>query len=249
MTEKTKFKIKTEVFEGPLDLLLNLIEKRKLLISDISLAKITDDYIKYVEEHQMHLADSAQFVLIASTLLLIKSKSLLPTLDLTQEEEDSIGDLELRLKLYKKIQDAVIDLKNSFGKNILFQSEGVSILEPVFVPSKKTTVGFLHETVASIISNLPKKEVMQKATIKKIISLDEMMKKLTDRITKNLRMSFKDFSGASKGISTPEHKHSVIITFLAMLELVKQNAVVVEQESRYSDMHIESKKLSVPNYS
>jgi segregation and condensation protein A len=93
-----KFLVKTEAFEGPLDLLLHLIEKRKLLINEVSLIKITDDYIEYIQSHDnISLKNNAHFILVASTLVLIKSKSLLPTLELTREEEQDIEDLEARI--------------------------------------------------------------------------------------------------------------------------------------------------------
>src|SRR3989344_4122925 len=99
------FTVKQEHFEGPLELLLDLIEKRKLFVSDVSLAKVADDYISYVKNlSEFPVADSAHFVLIASTLLLIKSKSLLPNLDLTTEEQVSIEDLEHRLRLYERMR-------------------------------------------------------------------------------------------------------------------------------------------------
>ena len=103
--ETTSYKVKTEKFEGPLDLLLNLIEKRKLLINEISLAKISDDYIQFIKDSgNFPMGESANFILIASTLLLIKSRSLLPSLSLSQEEENSIEELEHRLKIYKEIK-------------------------------------------------------------------------------------------------------------------------------------------------
>lgn len=108
------FTIKTQVFEGPLDLLLNLVEKKKLFINDIALSKVTDDFIAYIQSFEaMPIGDAAHFILIASTLLLIKSKSLLPTLNLTEEEEVGIQDLETRLKIYKRIKDASLNVQKN----------------------------------------------------------------------------------------------------------------------------------------
>ena len=96
-----EYQVKTHIFEGPLDTLLSLIEKRKLFINDISLSKVADDYIAYIKSlENFPIADSAHFILIASTLVLIKSKSLLPNLTLSEEEEHSIEDLEARLREY-----------------------------------------------------------------------------------------------------------------------------------------------------
>ena len=96
------FKVRVGEFEGPLELLLDLIEKRKLHISDVSLSQVADEFIEYTKSiEDFPIADSADFILVASTLLLIKSKSLLPNLELTVEEEENIGELEKRLALYK----------------------------------------------------------------------------------------------------------------------------------------------------
>ena len=104
--EKSAYTVKTEAFEGPLDILLSLIEKRKLHINDVSLSKVADDFIAYINSiEEFPLEESADFILIASTLILIKSKSLLPTLDLSIEEEEDISTLEDRLREYQKIKE------------------------------------------------------------------------------------------------------------------------------------------------
>ena len=89
-----QFKIKTEIFEGPLDLLLSLIEKRKLLINEVSLSKVTDDFISYLQNREAYsIKDASEFLVIASTLLLIKSRSLIPSLNLSEEEKEDMMDL------------------------------------------------------------------------------------------------------------------------------------------------------------
>ena len=110
------FSVKTSVFEGPLDLLLELINKRKLFVSDVSLARVTDDFICYIEQYEsagrrIPIAESAEFIMVASTLMLVKSRSLLPGLRLTEEEEESISDLEQRLALYAYMKELSLELK------------------------------------------------------------------------------------------------------------------------------------------
>jgi segregation and condensation protein A len=245
--EPQGYKVKADHFEGPLDLLLNLIEKRKLFINEISLARIADDYIAYIKElGHFPIAESAQFILIASTLLLIKSKSLLPTLDLTDEEQASVEDLEHRLKLYKQIRDLSVHVKERFGKEIIFE-KNARIIEPVFSPDASMTVPNLMAAIKNVLQNLPKPEHLPKAVIRKVISLEEMITSLTDRIQKNLRMSFKEFS-KSHGGEGKEQKIHVIVSFLAMLELVKQGIVDVSQEKDFEDIHIETQKIGVPRY-
>src|SRR3989338_7017919 len=112
----SEYYVKTHIFEGPLDTLLSLVEKRKLFISDISLAQVADDYIAYIKSlEDFPIADSAHFILIASTLVLIKSKSLLPTLTLSEEEEHNIEDLEKRLAEYQKYKELSRHLRERFG--------------------------------------------------------------------------------------------------------------------------------------
>jgi segregation and condensation protein A len=238
------FKIKTESFEGPLDLLLTLVEKRKLFISDISLAKVTDDFIAHIQSFpEMPMADSAQFILIASTLLLIKSKSLLPNLALTEEEEEGIQDLETRLKIYQRIKQASTKVKDLFGKEIIFPQSQTRPITPTFSPHKSMTLLSLAQAIKDAIKALPKKENIPKAVVRKVISLEETMDNLTKRITQGLRMKFSEFAGVHK-----EERVNVIVSFLAMLELVKQGIINVTQENHFEDIHMETKEVGVPRY-
>lgn len=238
------FKIKIEVFEGPLDLLLTLVEKRKLFINDVSLSKVSDDFIAYVQQlEHFPIAQSAEFILVASTLLLIKSKSLLPTLDLTTEEETSIEDLETRLKLYQKIRELSLHVKERFGKNIIFEKNQTKLTEPIFSPDNSMSLPNLSSALKNLLKNLPKKEHIPKAIIKKVISLEEMIGNLTIRIQSSLKMSFKDFAGIGK-----VEKVNVIVSFLAMLELVKQGIIDVTQEADFDDINMETQEVGVPHY-
>jgi segregation and condensation protein A len=237
------FKIKTEVFEGPLDLLLSLVEKRKLFINDIALAKVTDDFIAHIQQFEkLPMGESAQFILVASTLLLIKSRSLLPSLQLTEEEQTDIQDLETRLKIYKRIKDASLNVKTLFGHEMIFQPSQVRPMEPIFSPHESMSLLSLAGAIRSVIQQLPKKESLPKAVVKKVVSLEEMIDNLTHRITAGLRMSFKEFSAGHK------EKVNVIVSFLAMLELVKQGTIHVSQEENFGDIHMETKQVGVPRY-
>lgn len=246
--EQGNYKVKLSQFEGPLDLLLNLIEKRKMFINEISLANIADDYISYISSlGHFPIAESAQFILIASTLLLIKSKSLLPTLDLTSEEQASVEDLENRLKLYKRIRDLSVHVQDRFGTHIIFEKNQLRSYDPIFSPDESMTIPHLLGAIRSVLQNLPKKESIPKAIIKKVISLEEMISSLTTRVQNSLRMSFKEFA-KSHGGDDKEHKVNIIVSFLAMLELVKQGIVEVSQEKDFEDIHIETQHIGVPRY-
>lgn len=237
------YKIKHEQFEGPLDLLLGLIEKRKLMVNEFSLAKITDDYIAHIRDlEKFPLGDSAHFILIASTLVLIKSRSLLPALKLTEEEESSVHNLEDRLKLYQRIKELSLHVKDLFGKEFLFQPNARR-QEPLFSPDDSMTVANFHAAVASLIHSLPKKEKLSQVVVRKVVSLEETIGKLTQRITSSLKMSFREFAGIGK-----QEKVGVIVSFLAMLELVKQGVIQVRQEKDFSDILMETNDVGVPNY-
>lgn len=242
------FKIKTEVFEGPLDLLLTLVEKRKLTINDISLAQVTDEYIKHVESMPTtEIGSRAEFILVASTLLLIKSRSLLPSIPLTDEEQMSVEDLEMRLKILQVIREGSESIKNHFGKNIIFARESAGIKTPVFSPHKSITLDAIRLSLETIINRFPKKVELKKALVQKVMSLEEMMDRLTKKIQSGLSMSFKSFAGSKA--ETREQKVEVIVSFLAMLELVKQGIMDVIQDNHFEDIKMETtESLGVPRY-
>ncbi len=240
------YHVKTEVFEGPLEVLLGLIEKRKLLINEISLAKVADDFIAYIQTHQRFpLGETAQFVFVASTLLLIKSRSLLPQLELTEEEQASVEELEARLKLYQIFRGAGKSLQRDFGKRMLFAQARRPTPEPVFSPDTQTSLPGIHDAIRRVLTNLPKPtEPKREAIVEKVVSLEETIDRLTTRVRQALKTSFHHFSGHGNGAKRVE----VVVSFLAMLELVKQGIVTVEQESHYADILIETEKIGTPHY-
>ena len=243
--EPQEYTVKTEVFEGPLDLLLSLIEKRKLFINDISLASVADSYIEYINKQEdFGVARTADFILIASTLVLIKSKSLLPTLSLSEEEQESIETLEKRLKLHQRMKELSLHISKNFGKRISFQKTHSKDVVPIFSPDEDLSVSKILDGIKSVLHNLPRKVIaIPKKVIEKVISLEEVIENLTQRINKNLKMSFKEFSGIGK-----EEKINVIVSFLAMLELVKQGIVSVTQDEHFSDITIETDNIGTPKY-
>lgn len=237
------FSIKTSVFEGPLELLLDLVEKRKLLINDISLASVTDEYMRHVSEMQeMSLPNTAQFISLAATLLLVKSKSLLPVLELTQEEEESIDDLEERLRQYQIIRDAAVQLQVIFGREVAYAPQFTPPTTSIFVTDDFCTTEALAAAMHGVITDLPKKESPQKAQIKVTISLEEMMQRLEDRISRNLLVRFSELH------SGETERKVVIVSFLAILELFKQGNLLLRQPERFSDIEIEREKGQTPTY-
>lgn len=246
------YTVKTEIFEGPLDLLLDLVIKRKLFVNDLSLARVTDDFIQYIEEHTAFpLGESAEFIVVASTLMLIKSRSLLPVIKLTDEEEESIHDLENRLILYARVKELAAGLKNIFGRRIIFEKIPDKITA-VFSPDTKTNTENLLSALEKVIEALPKKEMAPRVVVKKVISLEEMIVRLSERISQASQVNFKEFCGlpaqaGAEDVLTYEQKISIIIGFLAMLELVKRGAIRVTQENR-GEIEMHNETLHTPIY-
>ena len=240
----TVFSVKTGEFEGPLELLIELVEKRKLLINNISLAEVTDEYMERVRQMQERsLPNTAQFITLAATLLLIKSKSLLPTLDLTSEEEASIEELEERLRQYQIFRDIAAGIQQDFAAATMYEPEYAPPKDPVFMPDETCDVSILSELLESVITNLPKAPVEKPtARVQPVISLDEMMINLRTRIEKQFKTSFFELKNENT-----EHK-TVIVGFLAILELFKQGNVLITQISRFEDIEIELEKGTTPRY-
>jgi len=234
------YAVKVSQFAGPLDLLLDLIEKKKLSVNDISLSEITDQYLEYLKKlENFPLEEVVVFIAIASTLILIKSRSLMPSMELSEEEEKSIEELEERLKIYRQIKELSVYIKKLFGENPLFLKEGFNETELGFMEPKGLSKEILYKIIKEITDNLPTKKCLPEAEVKKIISLEEKIKDLVNRVQLRLELSFSDFSTSrtSKG-EMKDKKLEVIVSFLAMLELVKQGMIIVNQSGLFNNITI-----------
>lgn len=250
--EKETYQIKITGFEGPFGLLLELVEKRKLFINDVSLASVTEDYLNYMNKLSgLSPAEIASFVLVASTLILIKSKSLLPNLNLTTEEESDIKNLEKRLRLYELFTKLSRNIKNNFGRKIIFAPlERKSDLRAwghttlVFLPDDQITKESMMSFARKVLGSMPKKVFLPEVEVRKVISIEEMIEKLTQRIKNSLKINFKDFHGKTAGgFSSREEKVVVIVGFLAMLELVRQGIIHAVQEGDFQDIFLEKVEI------
>ena len=245
--ESNSYTIKTAGFEGPFGLLLNLVEKRKLHINDVSLAVVTEDYLAYMNKlGAVHPNEISNFILVASTLILIKSKSLLPNLDLTEEEKGDIQNLEERLRLYELFTKLGLNIKNNFGEKIIFAPQerkftrrgGNDIL--VFLPDEQITRESMMGFAKGVLGAMPKKVFLPEVEVRKVISIEEMIDKLTARIQTSLTTNFRDFANHKSGRPvTREEKIEVIVGFLAMLEMVRQGIVNAVQELNSEEIILE----------
>ncbi|HCR52176.1 TPA: hypothetical protein DIV48_00830, partial [Candidatus Kaiserbacteria bacterium] len=226
---KTGFSIKTGSYEGPFELLLDLIEARKLLVNDLALANITEDFIQHVRaQAAFPMEETANFIQIAATLLLIKSKSLIPDLALTDEETSDVEDLKRRLAAYEKVREAAREFARVFGKAVMVPV-GERPPEVSFAPSNDLSKEALAEALARVLAAREAAEELPEARVKPLVTIEEMMDQLAKRVQTAMTLSFKDFAGGTK------EKIEVIVSFLALLELVKQDAVAAEQFDVYGD--------------
>lgn len=242
LPSRSTYHVRTPAFEGPFSLLIDLIEKRKLLVNEVSLSQVTDDFIQHVRSQaEFPIEDAADFIQVAATLLLIKSRSLIPTLDLTTEEEADVEDLKRRLLAYEKTREAARTLSRLFGRSVMV-SAGERAPEPVFSPSKDMILVGLEHSLREALTALQKEEPLKEARVRPMITIEEMMDRLVDRVQKALTLSFSEFRGDTK------EKVEVIVSFLALLELVKQGAVEVLQHETFGDIRIENKSAGIPKY-
>lgn len=242
---KEIIQIRTTNFEGPLSLLLELIEARKLFINEISLAEVAEEYVSHIKNRNaLPLGETTQFIAIAATLLLIKSRSLLPNLSLTENEETKIIDLEHRLKLYKVIRDATVPLYSSFGSSLLFFGPPHDTSYSVFSPDTTLSLQTLSDALIRVLQEVPQPQFQPEVQVTSVLSIDTMIESLEERIHTAIEIKFSEFSHSQKGTSK-EQKIFVIVSFLAMLELVREGIIEVIQDSTFSD--IEMKKGTTDN--
>jgi segregation and condensation protein A len=237
------FAIKTDSYEGPFEVLLDLIEQRKMLVNELALANITEDFIQHVRAQKAFpVEETAAFIQIAATLLLIKSKSLIPDLTLTEEESGDVDDLKRRLAAYEKVREAARELAKMYGVSIMLPA-GEKAPEVMFAPARDLSKEALAEALARVLAARDEVEELPEARVKPLVTIEEMMDTLAKRVQSAINITFKEFSGSAK------EKVEVIVSFLALLELVKQGAVAAEQHDQHGDIHMSNAESSaIPRY-
>ena len=228
--------IKTEEFQGPLGLLLQLVEKEELDITQISLAKIADQYVDYIRNtDKIKIDDMADFLVVAARLLLIKSKALLPYL--YPEEEEEIAELEQQLKMYREFVEAAKRIEKMLGKKKFmfsreFNRKAVLANINLFAPPKHLKMADLGLAYTELLARLRPVEKLEEGTLDRKITIDEKIIFIQKMLFDRIQTSF------SKVLASAKSKTEVIVSFLAMLELIKQQEVMVEQAGLFSEIVI-----------
>lgn len=226
------YTVKLQDFQGPLDLLLQLIEEQTLDITEVSLAQITDQYIGYIKTIDIKPADLANFLVIASQLLLIKSKAILPTLELSPEEGEGIEDLKRKLEEYKKFRLFADELKKiERKKHISYSRDFYAGIDSIFYPPKNITSNILYQFFKKIMGGLPQEEILPKASIQTVVSIEEKINWIKDNLLKRIEQSFDELTKNNSRVE-------LIVSFLALLELVKQRIVAANQKGLFNEIKI-----------
>lgn len=218
-------------FEGPLDLLLQLIEKEKFDISTVSLANITEQYLGYIEDiEKSNVKNIIDFLVVASQLLLIKSQLLLP--DLHQHNDEDGSDLEFRLKELQRFRQAGKQFRTmmrtgfrSFERHVPLETKQ-TFSKPSNVNPRALFVSF--QRLASVVE----KTVLPEKTIQTRISIKDQITYIQRCLSKLKKSNFTSLLSKDQGVI------GYIVTFLALLELIKQETVVVSQKNNFSDIKL-----------
>jgi segregation and condensation protein A len=235
--------VKLEKFEGPLSLLLKIIEAEKMDIAEISLAKIADQYVEFIKvTSDIDPEAMADFLVVAAKLLYLKSKALLPYL--FPAEETDQDDLERQLKMYREFLEAMKKLEGRLREK-LFMFEPterklwkmIGAEEKFFAPPKKLVKEDLVEVFNAFLIN--KKIVrLEEEVIQHKVNIEEKIKGICDALLEKINLSFRDF------LAKAESKTEVIVSFLAVLELMKQKTISVEQTELFAEILISRKEIS-----
>lgn len=228
------YNVKLSKFEGPLDLLLRLIEEQKLDIAEVSLAKVADDYLEYVKSEQnISLENLSEFISIAAKIILIKSRNILPTLEVTPEEEKEIKDLEKQLKLYREYKQISEKIDALLRKNNFAYSRDYLLgVANVFSPPENVNLFDLKKCYNKIIEQIILPEKIPEEAVRDILTLEDKISELQKTLLERIEISFSELKMSAKD------KVEVIVSFLALLELVKQRLVMVEQDKLFEDIRI-----------
>ena len=228
------FAIKQEKFEGPLALLLELIEKKRLAVTEISLAKVADDYLAYVRGLAApDPGETAEVLVVAAHLILIKSRVLLPSLAFSEEEEASLDDLERRLTLLQGMRAAALALREIERRGMRIASRDPYLgLAPVFYPPSSLRAAALADAFAAAAALIPRAEKLVEEKLKRMVSLEEKISRIRVVLQDALERGFSEIVAGAK------EKVEIIVSFLALLELARQKFIHLKQDGHFAEIMV-----------
>ena len=242
------YKVKLEIFEGPLDLLFYLIKKDELNINDIPISSITEQYLQYLELMRILDLDIAgEFLVMAATLMHIKSKMLLPPdeTEAEREEEDPRAELVKKLLEYRRFKEAAQTLKErELNQKEVFHRPGIK--EPIEDAPEEDNLYFeasifdLLSAFSKVLKEIPRDKFYE--VVKDEVTVSEKIHEIFHILVKSPVIYFLDLFRMTKT------KIHIIATFLALLELIRMKEVVIKQDKIFGDIQIvrNSQRITPP---
>lgn len=230
------YELQLDEFSGPVEKLLELIEEKKLEVTRLSLAQVTADFFKYINSlGEVNPGILADFIAVAAKLILIKSHTLLPELRLEEGEEKEIADLENRLKFYQQFRQAEGHIKHLWRKRIAFGRDYLANLPPGFYLTEEVKLAQLLKEIERMAAELDalSPKVVQEGV--KLVTLEEKLSELMERLDKVIKSSFSELAAGKE-------RGEIIVLFLALLHLLKEAIIKVEQDKPFSDIKIVKNK-------
>lgn len=245
--ETKKYAIKIENFEGPLDLLCHLIDENKMNIYDINLSQITDQYIEYLKKQEkLELEIASEFIVMATTLLYIKSKKLLPKQQKDENEEITEDEIIRRIIEYKKFKEISKVLKQNY---ILSSNRFFKATEEIQLPKQKLEKDYNPEVIVQVYKNLVEKNSVklnknakniEKIALVENYTIASKVKEMYKVLVKQKRFVFNKLFSINK-----RNKQEVITAFSGLLELSRRKKVETMQEELFGDITVEkARKIS-----
>ncbi len=228
--QSVQFQLQT--FSGPLDLLLNLLAEKKLSISEVSLSEVTDQFLRYLDTLEKNRADElADFLLIGSKLVLMKARSLLPQFAPEEAEEESLQE---QLRLYK----AFLEASKKINKLWLSPNRSLFRLEPArrqvgFLSPLNVTADLIHESMVQLVERLKPGKPIPETTIDKAISIKERIDRIRQFLSRRKQFNFHEL------IENTGNKTEMIVSFLALLEMMKKSVLAMSQQEVFGDIAIQ----------
>jgi len=241
--ETKRYSIKTENFEGPLDLLCHLIDKNKMDIYDINLSQITDQYIEFIQQmEKMNLDITSEFLVMSSTLLYLKSKHLLPKNE-ADEEEITEEELIRRIIEYKKYKEITKKLKENF---LMYSKRFYKSPEEIRLPMQKIEKEYDSKMIPEIYKEILRKNTdkinenasnIEKIAITETYSVGDSVKQMYRELVKFKKFTFNKLFSIKKN-----NKKEIVTAFSGLLEMSRRDKVITKQEELFGDIEVERNK-------
>ena len=234
------YNIKINEFEGPLDLLLHLIKQSNIDIMDIEINEITTQYLDYINKmKELHISVAASYLVMAAELMEIKSKSLLPTTEVIEDEEDNNLSKETlinKLIEYKKYKDMVNTFKSleNDRKNIYIKSpeKVTNYLEKVIINNNDNSLDDLVDAFKKFLDRKDKEKPLTTKITSKEYSIKDRKKNILNVLKEKKQTKFTD-------LFEENNIPYIIVTFLSILEMTKENLIKIKQDDNFKDIIIE----------